>query len=597
MKNKILLSSAILFAIVASTCIASSDNTTIVQKELNLPAKRKIKIKISRETTFVDDLKLRPDGTPDYIEWYNRRYSKGITPQSNAARDLIRVFGLNTKNEFFSKKEAAKIFKYFKLKPGDILTPGIKLKMRDLASYHFYTEEGITEEDGKIDAYKYFKPFHGLSKKQKGKFLKAFRTSILTGKPVDPKIMREWEAWLAKPSMRNPAKDKSITSQFPDFDKNDPDDLYHEQWGRIESRTDIEKYPIYPAIVAGNSTRLALLIKASRKPKLYFPVYSTGNFMRFGLDLFELGSLLHQRANLRLKLGAFDKALKDLKALKRIAKLLNQMPSGYGIIHCQSFKGYIHRAILFGINNCKFSKAQLKKLKSLINSSPKILTAQNELQFRVNLISRICKLLTYDKKEWKDFFLYSDFLRKNIYKISTQRILSDIEKTPADQLNKILKSFVSQYKDFDKNLDQSLAYFKYKKISKILIDSLAAKSRKKRASHIAFRLGWCSHVFSTFNAIAYSNKVYYKATNVILALEIYRHDHKKYPDNLKVLVPKYLKKIPRDPFTVNRTITYKKVPGKNEYYLYSADYKGKIHKLKEVKLFHDAFAEYFFHKK
>jgi hypothetical protein len=47
---------------------------------------------ISRETTYVLE-PLRADGTPDYVAWLDRRHGADVTPDTNAAIPLLRVFG------------------------------------------------------------------------------------------------------------------------------------------------------------------------------------------------------------------------------------------------------------------------------------------------------------------------------------------------------------------------------------------------------------------------------------------------------------------------------------------------------------------------
>jgi hypothetical protein len=59
-------------------------------REEELPDKPDITI--SKETTFLTE-PLDRDGNVDYAEAINRRYSKGVTPENNAAVLLIRAFG------------------------------------------------------------------------------------------------------------------------------------------------------------------------------------------------------------------------------------------------------------------------------------------------------------------------------------------------------------------------------------------------------------------------------------------------------------------------------------------------------------------------
>jgi hypothetical protein len=51
-----------------------------------------IKIIISRETTYIDG-PLNPDGTVNYVAYLDAEYSKGVTPENNAAPLLLRVCG------------------------------------------------------------------------------------------------------------------------------------------------------------------------------------------------------------------------------------------------------------------------------------------------------------------------------------------------------------------------------------------------------------------------------------------------------------------------------------------------------------------------
>lgn len=45
---------------------------------------------------------------------------------------------------------------------------------------------------------------------------------------------------------------------------------------------------------------------------------------------------------------------------------------------------------------------------------------------------------------------------------------------------------------------------------------------------------------------------------VTIALRLYRYEHKRYPDDLQPLVPKYLSKVPLDPFD-GKPLRYRKL--------------------------------------
>ncbi len=49
-------------------------------------------VKVAPDTTVITS-PLKPDGMPDYVAWLNEHYSRGVTPENNAAVLLIQVFG------------------------------------------------------------------------------------------------------------------------------------------------------------------------------------------------------------------------------------------------------------------------------------------------------------------------------------------------------------------------------------------------------------------------------------------------------------------------------------------------------------------------
>ncbi len=66
-----------------------------------------VHVHISPETTVIDG-PLHDDGTPDYEAYLNAHWSEGVTPENNAAVDLIRAFGPgimyeDTREEYFEQ--------------------------------------------------------------------------------------------------------------------------------------------------------------------------------------------------------------------------------------------------------------------------------------------------------------------------------------------------------------------------------------------------------------------------------------------------------------------------------------------------------------
>jgi hypothetical protein len=55
-------------------------------------AKPPVRVTISKETTWITE-PLRPDGYPDYLRYFNDKFSQGISPINNAAVSYVRAFG------------------------------------------------------------------------------------------------------------------------------------------------------------------------------------------------------------------------------------------------------------------------------------------------------------------------------------------------------------------------------------------------------------------------------------------------------------------------------------------------------------------------
>jgi hypothetical protein len=72
-------------------------------KKANQPAKPRVPITISKETTYIIE-PLRPDGYVDYMAALNQHASRGVTPENNAVVPFIKALGPKDINEKLSKK-------------------------------------------------------------------------------------------------------------------------------------------------------------------------------------------------------------------------------------------------------------------------------------------------------------------------------------------------------------------------------------------------------------------------------------------------------------------------------------------------------------
>ena len=77
---------------------AKSKSNSVKTKEWHWP-----KVTISKETTYFTE-PLRPDGGIDYVAAFNQRYSRGVTPENNAAVALLQAIGPKDIDKRFRKR-------------------------------------------------------------------------------------------------------------------------------------------------------------------------------------------------------------------------------------------------------------------------------------------------------------------------------------------------------------------------------------------------------------------------------------------------------------------------------------------------------------
>jgi len=68
------------------------------EAEGEAPVKTKAGITLSRETTYITG-PLNEDGTVNYVEYLNRKYGKGVTPENNAAVLMLKALGPGVVNK------------------------------------------------------------------------------------------------------------------------------------------------------------------------------------------------------------------------------------------------------------------------------------------------------------------------------------------------------------------------------------------------------------------------------------------------------------------------------------------------------------------
>lgn len=97
-KSNAALWSAIVVAVTVIGMAGELSGQQAASAPASRPAGRKVKITISKETTFLDG-PVNPDGTINYVAAVNQRMAKGVTKDNNAAIPMLNAFGPASLNE------------------------------------------------------------------------------------------------------------------------------------------------------------------------------------------------------------------------------------------------------------------------------------------------------------------------------------------------------------------------------------------------------------------------------------------------------------------------------------------------------------------
>lgn len=236
-------------------------------------------ITISKETTHLTE-PLRPDGYVDYLAAINAEHSAGVTPENNAAVDLVYAMGTSTiypdiRREYFKRLGVAP-----PPEPGDYARPlkdfeaaGQSAPAQDAAQGEVDPEAAL-EEAGEIE-------------------------------PSDPSVE---VAPAETPKRPNVAEEQGLAMQRP--------------WTP-------EEFPRLAAWLAANQGPIDRIAQATSKPRWYTPMISSDGLLMSVLlpqaqDSREAGRMLATRAMQRLGQGDAEGAWQDLLACHRLARLVSR---------------------------------------------------------------------------------------------------------------------------------------------------------------------------------------------------------------------------------------------------------------------------------
>jgi len=467
------------------------------------PQKPRVRVTISKQTTVITE-PLRPDGYPDYLEALNRMASQGVTPQNNAMVLLVKAFGAREIRESIR----AEYFKRLGIDP--------------------LPEEG-----------EYFVGYYDYVKRNAPDALRA--PSIEEGHELKP-----------------PEADRQL-----DLATTRP-------WSKADC-------PLVAGWLEANQKPLRLIVEASGRPRLYAPMLPPEEPQQLIMvplssvqTLREANRALVARANLQIAEGKTQQAMEDLAACRSLARLIGQGPTlieglvgiSSEALACGGEANLSHYGKLT-LPQAQRYREQLRKLPPLPDMVDKIDRCE-----RLLVADWICGMARGESPFTDGPSLLGGPAEKdNKARKAFNEIAASLAfdgdvmlRTANAHYDRLvaagrLPTFAERRKALEE-LEQQLRQQREQRTGPLGIASRLLKhgSPRRVASETLGDLlvGLLAPAAKACVEVQQRAETLAALGDVVLALGAYRTDHGHYPDSLAALHPKYLDKLPGDPYSGGR---------------------------------------------
>ncbi len=479
-----------------------------------------LKIHLSKETTFFTE-PLRKDGSIDYwaaINQYNK--PENLIPKKNGAVFLVKAIGLQENQNKIHTRNLWKAIGLSEDASGILAIP--------------------TRQDPKLvdaDTFRLLQ-IKNLSEDEKGKRDKHLSATLIC------KYFKPWKK-----------------EDYPD------------RWNWLQI----------------NNASLDLVVQATKQPFFYIPVVKSEDdskteklvsaYLFVAENSYYLSKILVARALNHLGEGRDELALKDIMALHHLAR---QIGNSGSLMH-----GMVGLAIekeAFDTNKAIIKQRSIApEILRMHSKELQTLGSIIDIKAAINIFNR-CLILeaiqelsnpsNKNAEPGKNNFAFLNNYPSN--KIDWNQILVSINQhydklilfnlVPYSDWKEYKQTTISELEVYSKNIEELNTFAGRLR--------LWGMGRKQKANYFA-------NIFKALLTPSISGTVEGKLRAsmrnemlvVFISLELYKHDHGKYPEKLKILVPKYLEKVPLDRFTDNKNIKYRS--DGESFTLYSIGVNGK----------------------
>ena len=503
------------------------------------------KITISRETTFLTG-PLRPDGYVDYLAAINEEFSKGVTPENNAAVPLIQAFGPSE----IDKDLRERFFKMLGIAP---LPSGGK----------------------------YFVGFGEIAKRKVGKPREGKAAHAKTPESDSESSIRE--------------KLKAAYAKTPESDSESG--ILEKWYHAMERPWSKEEFPLVAAWLRQNQKQIDLVVEASRRTRFYVPLVCSGepdmlNAARSPTLGFhrEAAHTLRTRAMLNIKSGKVDEAWADLMACHRLARLYGQGPFLVDRLVAMGVEAIAREADVALVFHGHLSAERAKRFADELRSLPPMAPLAESINQSERYLYLEYVLLVAREGPIAWLRRHSGLPNGAAVQIEHTPLEDPVWSGPVDW-DEPLRICNSRFDRIHEAFTRSTPAQRQAAIEQLERDvkRMASEAwdpkwkaenlRAARSASVAAgrQIGrclaaWFSPSLSACATAEDRGAAYRSMDELVFALAAYRAEHGEFPAELSKTCPKYVPSLPEDPFGTG-PIRYKREPG--GYVLYSVGPNGK----------------------
>lgn len=351
----------------------------------------------------------------------------------------------------------------------------------------------------------------------------------------------------------------------------------YEQWGKSIEFTcqepwTAERYPDVNGWIEVNQQAIAQAVKASQRPRFYFPLFPLENgpkgelnvrMLEMSLEFHEeikgIGRVLIIRALRQLAANDIESAIRDIQTARRLASLQTQSLTTLELLVSMNLSRMAFVAETKLLDSGKLSLEQCQAYRRFLTENPSTLQLPKRFESAeryfyldaVQTLERGKAANLYFRWELTDLDMDVFEERASSFDLFSQAWAEPNDRVRLERIQELEAEFID-------SINSS------RDVGRMAAALLSIKARSRMVADLL--LASVGPTYSVFADIEIRQYTFRDLLEIAFAMEMYRLANGKFPDALTDLQPEYIKDVPIDRYT-DQPLVYRPIGA--GYRLYS----------------------------